>query len=423
MAERTKKRWSYIAGRPGINWVRAYEEAKSGMLYLEWYEEVVPGEAPKRKRKSLGHRDAGRAENAADEMAAAFLNAEDIAAALPTREVTMRELFDRYLREETPHKGEGKQGHDRRAAQLWVQHLGRRFKAKDLKVSHWREFIRKRRSYELAPPQTLKKVQNRRERGEEVGEVGDRQIEYDLKFLWAVLNWAVEGDSHGTQLLERNPLRGQVKRRHWPKEENPSRPRLSNVQYERMLAVAAEVDWRFEVALILAHETGHRIGSIRQLNWSDKLAIDVLGWRKDSDKIGMAHDTPLTHPAVCALQKAREMNPEGEWVLPHPHPDHAGEPCSRHVMRTWWDEAQEKAGLGGVKRLGWHSLRRKFANDLRKVPLKDLAQLGGWKDVRTIILCYMGEDMDAMRAALASRRAYGGDYAGKKRGVGGRQSA
>jgi len=35
----------------------------------------------------------------------------------------------------------------------------------------------------------------------------------------------------------------------------------------------------------------------------------------------------------------------------------------------------------------------------------------------------MGEDMDAMRAALASRRAYGGDYAGKKRGVGGRHSA
>ena len=32
-------------------------------------------------------------------------------------------------------------------------------------------------------------------------------------------------------------------------------------RYEAMLAVAEGVDWRFRVALVLAHETGHRIKS------------------------------------------------------------------------------------------------------------------------------------------------------------------
>ena len=174
------------------------------------------------------------------------------------------------------------------------------------------------------------------------------------------------------------------------------------------------------MALILAHETGHRIGSIRQLRWSDSIALDVMRWRKENDKIGLEHDTPLTHPAIRTLQKARAMNPDGEWMFSHPHPDHAGEPCSRFVMPTWWDQAQEKAGLGPIERLGWHSLRRKFANDLRHVPLKDLAQLGGWKDINTIVLCYLSEDMEAMREALATRRSYGAQAYGEKERRGGR---
>jgi hypothetical protein len=32
-----------------------------------------------------------------------------------------------------------------------------------------------------------------------------------------------------------------------------------------LLRISGEVDWRFRVVLILAHETGHRIGAIRKL--------------------------------------------------------------------------------------------------------------------------------------------------------------
>lgn len=403
-----KKRWSYIAGRRGVNWVRAYEEAKTGILYLEWYEEAA-GERPRRKRKSLGHRDTTDAKDKADKLAAAFLDAEAARPQDAEQDVTVHQLIDNYLRQETPHKGESKQGHDHRTAALFKEFLPANLRAENLNKGHWVGFIRARRSHEIAPPQTLKKIENKRKRGEAVEPLGDRQIAYDLKFLWSVLNWAVEGDEEGTQHLERNPLRGVIKNRDWPREENPSRPRLTDEQFGRMLAVAADMDWRFEVALILAHETGHRIGSIRKLKWGDSIALDLVSWRKENDKIGMEHETPITHPAIGALQRAKEENPEGEWIFPHPHPDHEGAPCSRHVMRTWWDEAQEKAGLGHVERLGWHALRRKFANDLRHVPLKDLAQLGGWKDVTTILTCYLGEDMDAMRDALGSRRGRFGD--------------
>jgi integrase len=46
--------------------------------------------------------------------------------------------------------------------------------------------------------------------------------------------------------------------------------------------------------LVLAHETGHRIGAIRQLRWSDvDLKEKRILWRAENDKIGMEHSPPL----------------------------------------------------------------------------------------------------------------------------------
>ena len=62
--------------------------------------------------------------------------------------------------------------------------------------------------------------------------------------------------------------------------EDSGRVVLTENEYVALLAVADEVDWRFRVALILAHETGHRIGAVRQLRWS---VIDLekrqIRWR------------------------------------------------------------------------------------------------------------------------------------------------
>ena len=66
-----------------------------------------------------------------------------------------------------------------------------------------------------------------------------------------MLNWATTaGDGRGGVLLERNPLKGFKP----PKEKNPLRVVLTDDEYEALLRVADQVDWRFRVALILAHQ-------------------------------------------------------------------------------------------------------------------------------------------------------------------------
>ncbi len=74
-------------------------------------------------------------------------------------------------------------------------------------------------------------------------------------------------------------------------------------------------------------------------------------------------------------------------------------------MADWWKRARKQAGLGAEQGLGWHSLRRKFATELKDTPLKDLCELGGWKDHNTILKCYQRPDEATMREALQRRKA------------------
>jgi len=90
------------------------------------------------------------------------------------------------------------------------------------------------------------------------------------------------------------------------------------------------------------------------------------------------------------------------WLLPSPSDD--SKPCSRHLMKNWWKKAGESAGLKPVEGRGWHSLRRKFATELKDEPLKDLCQLGGWKNPQTVLKCYRTADEESMREALSRRR-------------------
>lgn len=173
-----------------------------------------------------------------------------------------------------------------------------------------------------------------------------------------------------------------------------------------MLEVASEVDWRFKVALVLANETGHRSKSIRRLRWSDMdLSAEPrrVRWRAEGDKTGREHVTPLTPAAVKALRRAQDERAAiGEaWVLPAPADEE--KPVSRHRLRDWWYRAEDLANLEHIEGLGWHGLRRKFADELREAPLKDIADLGGWKTEQTILKCYQGTDMEAMQRAQERR--------------------
>jgi integrase len=382
MAPTKKKRWSYSAGERGRNRVRAFEHC-SGVLMLEFSDQG------RRKRISLGHRDRNRAKEQAD-LAAAGLGTRETLVPGNAPKATLETLFEKYLGEVTPRKCASSQKHDHRVLEMYRRYWGPDRVLDSLSVREWDNYIADRRSGRICPP---------RGRGRPVGE---RVIEQDLRLLQAVLNWAtLAGNREGRTLLSRNPLKGL----RLPKEKNPNRVILTEDEYLKLLQVAPDVDWRFHVALVLAHETGHRIGAIRKLQWSDIDEVTtMIRWRAEHEKTGYEHHTPMSDAAVHAVMLARNQHPGiGDSPL-LPAPKDPSEPSSRHLARDWWKKAEAMAGLEPKRGRGWHSLRRKFASDLMDQPLKILCELGGWKDPSTILKCYQHPDEAQLREALEDRR-------------------
>ena len=383
MMVRTKRsRRSYGAGEWGRNRVRIFPDPKTGNFQIEWRENG------RRLTRSLGHRDWARAKRQADEFAAGFAGPEIKGKAEAEPEpLTLERLFDIYGEEVTPTKGRHSRRHDRAAMRMFLRFLGRNRDPATLSQRDWDRFIRARRAGRVGPSGKP---------------VSDRMVEYDLKFLIAVLNWAARSrDEQGRLLLDRNPLKGLRK----PTEKSPNRAVLAEDEYQALLKVSRRMDWRFRVALVLAHETGHRIGAIRQLRWTD-IDFDgrVVRWRAEHDKSGYEHSTPLTADALSALKEARRENPGSGDVPILPAPRNPATCVSSALAQWWWSRAEKLAGLEPKPGRGWHSLRRKFASDLMNQPLKVLCDLGGWKEARTVLQCYQHTDEVQLRTALEARR-------------------
>ena len=383
MMARTKPiRRSYGAGEWGRNRVRVFPDPKTGLFQIEWRENG------RRLTRSLKHRDWRRAKRQADEFAAGYLGPElHRKADAEPEPLTLETLFDIYGEEVTPTKRGQSRLHDRAAMRMFLGCFGRDRKPATLSQRDWDRFIRERRAGRVGPSGKP---------------VADRMIERDLKFLIAVLNWAGKSrDAEGKVLLESNPLKGLKT----PTEKNPARIVLTEVEYQALLRVSRQVDWRFRVALVLAHETGHRINAIRQLRWSDiDLEDGMVRWRAEHEKTGYEHRTPVTVEAIAVLEEARTRNPGIGDAPVLPSPKYPTMPVSRPLARVWWTRAQKLAGLEPKRGRGWHSLRRKFASDLMDQPLKVLCELGGWKTAKTVLQCYQHADEDQLRNALDNRR-------------------
>lgn len=147
------------------------------------------------------------------------------------------------------------------------------------------------------------------------------------------------------------------------------------------------------------------MGAIRLLRWSDvDLTVARIRWRAENDKIGFEHLTSLTPLAVQALEaaRARSAGIGNAWIFPGVEsPDR---PLSRHTLTRWWRALETKARVPHVVRCGWHSLRRKFATEMKHAPLRDLAYLGGWKSAATVVNVYQQPDDATMKSASATRR-------------------
>ena len=129
----------------------------------------------------------------------------------------------------------------------------------------------------------------------------------------------------------------------------------------------------------------------------------TLRWRSEHDKIGFEHVTPLRDKAVAVLERLRKAQGTiGEaWLFPSP--EDGTKPLHRRTLSKWWKTTETLARLVEVKGRGLHSLRRKFATEMKDTPLRDLAHLGGWKCTNTVVMVYQQPDDETMRAALSRR--------------------
>ncbi len=381
MARTKRSRRSYSAGEWGRNRVRVFPDPKTGLYQIEWRDNG------RRLTRSLGHRDWVRAKRQADEVAAGFatLQPNGKAEAEPGP-LNLGRLFDIYREEVTPTKAEKTQQRDRTAMAMFLKFFGRDRRPETLSRRDWDRFIRERRTGRIGPSSRP---------------VSDRTVEYDLKLLIAVFNWAAKSrDEHGRPLLRSNPLKGL----RTPREKNPTRVVLAEAEYQALLGVSHRVGWRFHVALVLAHETGHRIGAIRKLRWSDiDMGGAVIRWRAEHEKTGYEHQTPVTAEALSVLEKALARNSGNGNAPVLTAPRDASKCVGSSRVHAWWIRAEKLAGLEPKRGRGWHSLRRKFASDLMDLPLKVLCELGGWKDAQTVLRCYQQADEVQLRKALDSR--------------------
>ncbi|MDE0357999.1 MAG: tyrosine-type recombinase/integrase [Gammaproteobacteria bacterium] len=382
MARTKRGRRSYSAGEWGRNRVRVFPDPKTGLLQIEWRENG------RRLSRSLKHRDWARAKRQADEAAAGFAVHEPNGKAEAEPEpLTLDRLFEIYEEEVTPSKTRKSWQRDRAAMAMFLKFFGRSRDPATLSQRDWDRFIRERRAGTVGPSGKP---------------VGNRMIEADLTFLMSVLNWAARSrDERGSLLLDRNPLKGLRK----PIEKNPTRVVLTEEEYQALLGVSRPLDWRFHVALVLAHETGHRIGAIRNLRWLDvDFDGETIRWRAQHEKTGYEHTTPLTTEALVALEEARRCNPGGADAPLLPATRNPSECVGLPQARFWWKKAERLAGLEPKRHRGWHSLRRKFASDLMDLPLKVLCELGGWKAAKTVLRCYQQPNEAQLRHAIRNRR-------------------
>lgn len=368
--------WSYIAGEKGRNRVRAFQ--RGAVITLDY--RLEDG---RRVSQTLGHNDRDLAKQKADALAAKFASATS----RPVGVLTLRALFDTYLKEKTPGKSSSAQGHDRRALVLFLKAFGSDRRPSTLSVRDWTSFIDRRRRGELA---------YKRRKGKTVR---NEIIRQDLKTLLAVLNWAERArDDRGEFLLDKNPLRGLE----LPIEAEPQRPVLSAEQFATVREKAAELSSLAELFVLVLWFSGHRAASVRQLRWDD---VDVEGkavvWRADVDKMAFRHANPLHPELLRPLADAKaiaDLTGSGAWVFPCPRD--GAKPMNRMDAATMWRKIADAAGIKVGSRIGTHSFRRAFANRLRNAPLKELVNLGGWKTERTVVGTYLQPDQNAQRAVL-----------------------
>ncbi len=386
-------RWVRSLGSRGAR-IRLFENSK-GVYYRDVW---VAGTG--KNRKSLGTTDRAEAERLGTELLSAMLRHEDVAA---SGVVTLRHLWDRYSAEAPTFLDNTK---DTRKAyeahgEMLLAFFGEDCDVRDLTEADVAAF----RSARLKGGLALKN-------GEASKVVRARSPEIELGILKTMLMWATTVRVRsGQRLLVSNPLAGV----RGVREVNPRRPVASFERFQALRTAMQELAaknptkhqrWvRMELALVLAEATGRRIGSIRQLRWTD---FDFEGatilWRAEADKKRKEWLVPIPPALIDEVKGFRVKLGGGFGGLVFPSSADPERALSGDVFDHALKAAVAFAKLPKLDGGGWHSLRRKWASERKHLPLVDVAAAGGWKDTQTLVNCYQHADRNTMLAVMSEPR-------------------
>lgn len=239
-----------------------------------------------------------------------------------------------------------------------------------------------------------------------------RSAHADLEVLRSMIHWATTFRVRsGVRLLDRNPLAGV---RLPARGSNPRRPVATQERFTStrqaiaLLRNEAETEanglkWlKLDLALLLAHATGRRLGSIRHLAWPDiDFTANTILWRAESDKKRKEWKVPMPSALREELWSFRVKMGGAFGGLLFPSDTDRGQPIRRDVFAKWLQQAERKAGLPKLDGSLWHAYRRWWATSRKGLPTVDVAAAGGWSDVGTLLRCYQQPDDATMLAVMS----------------------
>lgn len=356
--------------------VRLCERAGSKNYYLKWFSNG------RVRWRSLGHQDWESGRLQAQSLSNTLRTAGN---AISKGELTLALLFARYEREVLPHKSKARATEDKRRLNMWQAYLGPGTDPATIDYGTLDQFAAERADGKI-------KI-----RGRSLSESpGPRTIQMDIQLLNAVLNWAAVTNRRGTtkKILPYNPVEKYFKAsKRAPKEKNPRQPVATYDHYMAIEEYADEADpqglLRFFIAIL--EGTGWRSSAVCQLWASDadltrspEYPHGRLRRRGEVDKQGYGAWVPMSaavRKAIEGLLGVRQVVGDAYLFDKARTPE---KPWEHRYACKLTKRAQELAGIPKEQWMTPHAFRRKWATERKHLPRTDVAEVGGWKSVRTL---------------------------------------
>lgn len=407
-------RWSISVGPHGAK-VRAREHPKRGSnVYLFTWDPELGGN----RKESLGFkvRDADgklipeHVKKAKEE--AGKLSNQLITGEAPTDEeeepvTTLGEVADLFRTEVVADMtGRHKKGTGRDVG-LIETYLGRSFELETLSQREWGSLRRDRASGRIdSHGNRVREKKDRKKRSA-------RTVQKTLKVLRHMCRFAARWRRKGgSYLLDRDPTKGLP----LPKVDDPKRPGCSDELLAALLEEAPKVTRRvrgngkneevrtcLRELIVVAAGTGHRIGALVRLRWSDwspeQGRHGTLRWRGEHQKDGRTRVTSVPLSVREALEAHRQRMPGVGEAYIFPAPDSDGH-LRVDVAGKWLREAETEI-REHVNNWGWHAFRRRWADRMKDKSPVDTAHMGGWRGPHTMQTVYQRSSVEDMDRVLA----------------------